>query len=75
VHERGYEDNVLDGLTMIPRVVVTWSYGDVTDEVMDTLSIADIEKLSQEFAQAGEAESTSSSAGGNSRKASRPSNG
>jgi len=74
-HERGYEDDVLDGLAMIPRVVSAWSFGAVTEDVLDNVSRTDVETLAREMAPMGEAVSTSSSAGGNSRKANRPSNG
>lgn len=36
-HERGYEDEVEDGLAIIPRLVRAWSFGEVTDDVLDSL--------------------------------------
>lgn len=34
-HERGWEDSELDSLFMLPRLIVEWSLGDVTQETVD----------------------------------------
>ena len=40
-HRRGFEDPVLDGLALVQRLIVEWSYGDVTIEAIDALTEED----------------------------------
>lgn len=35
-HERGWEDSELDSLFLMPRVIVDWSLGDVTEAALDS---------------------------------------
>lgn len=73
--ERGYDDEALDGLALLPRVVTSWSYGEVDEDTADGVPIEDATAILQAATPVGEASSTSSSAGGNSKKGNRPSNG
>lgn len=45
VHERGYEDNILDGLALVRRKITAWSLGDISDEAIDSLDLDDAQTL------------------------------
>lgn len=40
-HRRGFDDVVLDGLSLIERLIVEWSYGEVSRSTIDALSEED----------------------------------
>ena len=44
-HERGYVDEVIDFIELLPRVIADWSFGEVTQEGIDTLPEADAVKI------------------------------
>ncbi len=69
-HDRGFEDQLLDGIALLKRVVISWSFGDVTDEAIDELSMDDATTLiTGVTVTSGETPSTSSSDGGTGRRA------
>lgn len=35
VRERGFEDAELDALALMPRVITSWSLGEITDDTID----------------------------------------
>lgn len=40
-HDRGYPDEVLDSLSLLPRMVESWSFGAVDETVVDSMTAED----------------------------------
>ncbi len=65
VKDRGWTDDVLDGLDLLHFMIQEWSYGPVDEATIDALPLEDVQKISEEIRGLGEAPrpSASSSAG------------
>ena len=74
-HERGYEDTTLETLDSIQRFVTAWSYGEVTEAVLDSLPSPDALALLNAINEPRPNPSSLSSNGGGREKAPRRQNG
>jgi hypothetical protein len=75
-HARGFDDSVLDGLSIIERMIVEWSFGAVTREAIDALTEEDAVNLMTAARDDGRPNpSTPSLSGGRRKKASDRSSG
>lgn len=60
-HNRGFSDEVLDGLDLLKSSIDSWSFGAVSDEAIDALSMRDGRALVEAMREMGEAGQTTSS--------------